>query len=98
MLSQAEARSLSQMRFKVIAKREAPGDRWRLVDENHKPYGDIIEGLVETLSAYMKKTGHKEGYRLEPLRGTLMAIEWADPEPEPVSPPPPKTYDLYGEF
>jgi len=44
----------------------------------------------------MKKTGHKEGYRLEPLKGTLMAIEWAEPEPE--LPPPPKTFDLYGEF
>jgi hypothetical protein len=92
----SEGRQITEMRFKVIAKREAPGDRWRLVDDNHKPSGEIIEGLVETLSAYMKKTGHKEGYRLEPLRGTLMAIEWA--EPEAVIPPPPKTYDLYGEF
>lgn len=92
-----EARTMDQMRFRVIAKREAPGDRWRLVDENYKPSGEIIEGLVETLSAYMRKTGHKEGYRLEPLRGTLMAIEWAEPEPE-LPPPPPKTFDLYGEF
>lgn len=93
----SEGRQITEMRFRVIAKREAPGDRWRLVDENHKPYGDIIEGLVETLSAYMRKTGHKEGYRLEPLKGTLMAIEWAEPEPLPP-PPPPKTFDLYGEF
>jgi len=88
-----EPRNINQMQFRVIAKREAPGDRWRLVDENHKPYGEIIEGLVETLSAYMRKTGHKDGYRLEPLKGILMAIEWRDPEPPPV-----KTYDLYGEF
>ena len=91
-----KSRTIDQMRFRVIAKRQAPGDRWMLVDDNLKPYGDVIEGLVETLSAYMRKTGHKEGYRLEPLRGTLMAIEWADPEPIP--PPPPKTFDLYGEF
>ena len=89
-----EGRQITEMRFKVIAKREAPGDRWRLVDENHKPYGEVIEGLVETLSVYMRNTGHKDGYRLEPLEGALMAIEWRDPEP----PPPPKTFDLYGEY
>ena len=88
-----ESRDINQMQFRVIAKREAPGDRWRLVDENHKPYGEVIEGLVETLSAYMRKTGHKDGYRLEPLKGILMAIEWRDPEP-----PPTKVYDLYGEY
>ena len=84
-------RTIDQMQFRLIARRQAPGDRWRLVDENHKPYGDVIEGLVETLSVYMRKTGHKDGYRLEPLEGTLMAIEWRDPEP-------PRTFDLYGEF
>ena len=86
-------RTVDQMQFRLIARRQAPGDRWRLVDENHKPYGEVIEGLVETLSVYMRNTGHKDGYRLEPLEGALMAIEWRDPEP-----PPPKTYDLYGEF
>ena len=91
-----QGRQITEMRFRVIAKREAPGDRWRLVDENHKPCGEIIEGLVETLSTYMRKTGHKEGYRLEPLRGTLMAIEWAEPEPE-LEVAPPKVFDLYGE-
>ena len=87
-------RTVDQMQFRLIARRQAPGDRWRLVDENHKPYGEVIEGLVETLSVYMRNTGHKDGYRLEPLEGALMAIEWRDPEPAP----PPKTYDLYGEF
>tara|TARA_R110000868_G_scaffold83946_2_gene236941 strand:- start:416 stop:682 length:267 start_codon:yes stop_codon:yes gene_type:complete len=86
-----QPRTINQMQFRVIALREAPGDRWRLVDENHKPYGDVIEGLVETLSVYMRKTGHKEGYRLEPLKGMLFAIEWLEPEP-------PRTFDLYGEF
>jgi hypothetical protein len=84
-------RTMDQMQFRLIAKRQAPGDRWMLVDENHKPYGEIIEGLVETLSAYMRKTGHKDGYRLEPLEGALMAIEWQDAKPT-------KTFDLYGEF
>ena len=87
-------RTVDQMQFRLIARRQAPGDRWRLVDENHKPYGEVIEGLVETLSVYMRNTGHKDGYRLEPLEGALMAIEWRDPEP----PPPPKTFDLYGEY
>ena len=84
-------RTMDQMQFRLIARRQAPGDRWMLVDENHKPYGEIIEGLVETLSVYMRKTGHKDGYRLEPLEGALMAIEWQDAKPT-------KTFDLYGEF
>lgn len=84
-------RTVDQMQFRLIARRQAPGDRWMLVDENHKPYGEVIEGLVETLSAYMRKTGHKDGYRLEPLEGALMAIEWQDAKPT-------KTFDLYGEF
>ena len=84
-------RTIDQMQFRLIARRQAPGDRWMLVDENHKPYGEIIEGLVETLSVYMRKTGHKDGYRLEPLEGALMAIEWLDTKPA-------KTFDLYGEF
>jgi len=86
-----EPRTIDQMQFRLIARRQAPGDRWMLVDENHKPYGEIIEGLVETLSTYMRKTGHKDGYRLEPLEGALMAIEWQDAKPT-------KTFDLYGEF
>lgn len=86
-----EPRTTDQMQFRVIAKRQAPGDRWMLVDENHKPYGEIIEGLVETLSTYMRNTGHKDGYRLEPLKGILMAIEWQEAKPA-------KTFDLYGEF
>jgi len=86
-----EPRTIDQMQFRLIARRQAPGDSWMLVDENHKPYGEIIEGLVETLSTYMRKTGHKDGYRLEPLEGALMAIEWQDAKPT-------KTFDLYGEF
>ena len=86
-----QPRNINQMQFRVIALREAPGARWRLTDDNHKPCGDVIEGLVETLSVYMRKTGHKEGYRLEPLKGMLFAIEWLEPEP-------PRTFDLYGEF
>ena len=94
--SEKKPRYVTEMQFRPIARRQAPGDRWRLLDENHKPYGEIIEGLVETLSVYMRETGHKDGYRLEPLEGLLMAIEWR--EPEIVPPPPPKTFDLYGEF
>lgn len=80
------------MVFKIIAKRFPPGDRWTLVDENHRPVGKPIEGLVETLTEYMRSTGHQGGYRLEPLKGVLMAIEW-----EELAPQPRKTYDLYGE-
>jgi len=82
-----------QISFKIIAKRQPPGDRWKLVDESSNPVGSTIDGLVETLAVYMRSTGHKGGYRLEPLKGYLMAIEWLEAPP----PPPPKVYDLYGE-
>ena len=74
----------------LIAERVPPGDNWQLVDS--KP--EVIEGLVETLTAYMRKNMYKGHYRLEPLNGKLFAIiqeEVNVPEPEP------KKWDLYGE-
>ena len=56
---------------------------------------NIIEGLVQTLTQYMRKTKFKGHYRLEPLNGKLYAIveeEINVPEPEP------EVWDLYGEY
>ena len=75
----------------LIAVRVPPGDKWELViDEDN-----VIDGLVQTLTQYMRKTKFKGHYRLEPLNGKLYAIkeEQIDlPEPEP------EVWDLYGEF
>ena len=73
-----------------MAKRVPPGDNWELVIDK----GSIIEGLVQTLTQYMRKTEFKGHYRLEPLNGKLFAIKQEEisiPEPEP------EVWDLYGE-
>ena len=75
----------------LIAERVPPGDNWELVIDRE----NIIEGLVQTLTQYMRKTKFKGHYRLEPLDGKLYAIKEQQidlPEPEPV------VWDLYGEF
>ena len=76
---------------KLIATRIPPGDNWELVIDKET----VIEGLVQTLTQYMRKTKFKGHYRLEPLNGKLFAIieeEVTLPEPEP------EVWDLYGEY
>jgi hypothetical protein len=75
----------------LIAKRVPPGDNWELAATVGSK---LIEGLVPTLTAYMRATEFKGAYRLEPLKGELYAIKtqivtWTPPEPE--------VFDLYGE-
>jgi hypothetical protein len=80
----------------LIAKRVPPGDRWQLVDVNEKPLSaEIIDGIVEALSEYMRANNFRGDYRLSPLDGKLYAIsqQYTD-----VEIPKPKKYDLYGEF
>jgi hypothetical protein len=76
----------------LIANRVPPGDRWQLTDE---PEGKIHTSLTDTLEAYMRKSGFKGHYRLEPLSSKLYAIsaEEVEIKPEPI-----KTYNIYGEF
>lgn len=75
--------------LELIAKRVPPGDNWTLVDDTDKV---VIEGLVNALTAYLRKTKFKGEYRLAPLDGKLYAIKEVEaPEPEPV------LWDLYGE-
>ena len=76
---------------KLIAVRVPPGDNWELEIDKET----VIEGLVQTLTQYMRKTKFKGHYRLEPLNGKLYAIveeEVTLPEPEP------EKWDLYGEY
>ena len=75
----------------LIANRVPPGDNWELVIDKDT----VIEGLVQTLTQYMRKTKFQGHYRLEPLNGKLFAIKEEEislPEPEP------EVWDLYGEY
>jgi len=74
----------------LIAGRVPPGDNWELLIDR----GTKVEGLVQALTQYMRKTKFKGHYRLEPLNGKLFAIKEQQvdiPEPEP------EVWDLYGE-
>ena len=77
----------------LIAKRQAPGDRWRLVA--NEPDGPIHKSLTDTLEAYMVKTGFKGEYKLAPLKGELYAISTTEEE---IKPEPIKQYSIYGEY
>ncbi len=75
----------------LIATRIPPGDSWQLEIDKET----TIEGLVPTLTQYMRKTKFKGHYRLEPLNGKLFAIV----EEEEVLPEPEKeVWDIYGEY
>ena len=77
--------------IELIAQRVPPGDNWELVIDKE----NIIEGLVQTLTQYMRKTKFKGHYRLEPLNGKLYAIVQKEIETEE---PLPEVWDLYGEY
>lgn len=75
---------------KLIAERVPPGDNWELVIDRD----NVIEGLVQTLTQYMRKTKFKGHYRLEPLNGKLYAIVEREVD---VEEPEEEVWDLYGE-
>jgi hypothetical protein len=77
----------------LIARRIAPGDRWRLVVT--EPDGTVYKTLTDCLEAYMLITNHKGEYRLAPLKSELYAISTTEEE---VKVEPEKKYSLYGEF
>ena len=74
----------------LIAERIPPGDKWELVIDKD----NLIDGLVPTLTQYMRKTKFKGHYRLEPLKGKLYAIRTEEVE---IEEPEQMVYDLYGE-
>ena len=75
----------------LIAERVPPGDKWELVIDKE----NVIDGLVQALTQYMRKTKFKGNYRLEPLKGKLYAIK---EEQIDVKEPEPERFDLYGEY
>jgi len=78
---------MTEETLELIAIRVPPGDNWEL--ETNK--GEVIEGLVPTLTTYLRTTGFKGHYRLAPLDGKLFAIKEQEVEKEEF------VYDLYGE-
>ena len=78
-------------KLELIASRVPPGDNWELVIDKE----NIIEGLVQTLTQYMRKTKFKGHYRLEPLNSKLYAIKTKEVD---VKEPEPEKWDLYGEY
>ena len=74
----------------LIATRVPPGDNWELTIDQ----GVVVEGLVPTLTAYLRKTKFKGAYRLDPLAGKLYAIREQEIT---ITPPEPEKFDLYGE-
>ena len=74
----------------LIAERIPPGDNWELVIDRD----NVIEGLVQALTQYMRKTKFKGHYRLEPLNGKLYALV---EEVEILEEPEEEVWDIYGE-
>jgi len=58
-------------------------------------YRQRIEGLVQTLNIYVRKTKFKGHFRLEPLNGKLFAINQTEID---IKEPEPEKFDLYGEM
>ena len=75
----------------LIAERVPPGDKWELVIDKE----NVIDGLVQALTQYMRKTKFKGNYRLKPLKGRLYAIK---EEQIDIEDPEPERFDLYGEY
>ena len=75
----------------LIAERVPPGDKWELVIDKE----NVIDGLVQALTQYMRKTKFKGHYRLEPLNSKLYAIKTEEVD---VKEPEPEKWDLYGEY
>lgn len=77
--------------IELIAERVPPGDKWQLVIDRE----NVIEGLVQTLNIYVRKTKFKGHFRLEPLNGKLFAINQTEID---IKIPEPEKFDLYGEM
>jgi len=75
----------------LIAKRVAPGDSWRLVDD---PQGVVHSSLTETLEAYFQKTRFNAAFYLDPIGSALYSVARVEVE---IKPEPIKTFDFYGD-
>jgi len=74
----------------LIATRLAPGDNWQLVNDEKQT---VHNSLTETLEAYFQKYQKPCEFRLTPLKGELYMITT-----EEVAAPPPKKFNIYGDY
>jgi len=74
----------------LIAKRVPPGDSWSLVDDEKQT---IHKSLTETLEAYFQVYKKPCEFRLAPLKGEIYMITT-----ENVEAPPPKKFNIYGDY
>ena len=74
----------------LIARRVPPSDQWCLVDDEKQI---VYKSLTETLEAYYQKTQNKCEFRLAPLKGELYMITT-----ENIEAPPPKKFNIYGDW
>ena len=77
----------------LIAKRHPPGDQWVLLsDPNH-----VYKSLTDVLEGYFEEVGGLQcDFRLSPMQGKLYAIDSVVVEIAP--PPPPKKFNMYGDY
>lgn len=81
---------MEQEVYKLIARRNPPGDKWILVDDKTNT---VHPSLTETLEAYYQKTQNKCEFRLAPLKGELYVITTEDMVPTPT-----KKFNIYGDL
>lgn len=74
----------------LIARRVPPGDQWCLEDDEKR---HVHKSLTDTLEAYFQKTQKPCDFRLSPLKGELYIITT-----EEIAPPPPKRFNIYGDY
>ena len=95
-VSEKELKSIEEVN-ELIAMRVPPGDRWKLTTPEGTPTtNNIIDGIVETMSVYMRENNYYGDYRLAPLDngGRIYVLKKVEVV---IDKPPPKKYDLYGE-
>ena len=81
---------MKQEVYKLIARRNPPGDKWILIDD---ATNTIHPSLTETLEAYFQVSQKQCEFRLAPLKGELYMITT-----ENVEAPPPKRFNIYGDY
>lgn len=83
---------MSEQKIKVL-KRVPPGDRWEPTTEDSTTNKLILfDSLTEGLEWVFQEHGYKE-FHLSPINGFVYAVVETED-----TPPPPKKYNLYGDY
>jgi hypothetical protein len=76
----------------LIAKRVPPSDRWTLLSDPTYVY----PSLTDALEGYFQEVQQPCDFRLSPIKGELYAID--SKVVEKALPPPPKKFNMYGDY